>query len=183
MRALGSTVVARKHRGHFGRRWNRSSQRALGIALLSAFLTTCGPPSETVVDSVEPLEDGTEDPIPFLGTWTREFDVGPGNTHIATYVVASDRIHYTLTGDLGNADYVMIRHGFSGTDNRFVGHTKDGKYYVLFAREISDRNVTIYKQKVDGLTAALGLAMPPIDTTENHGWNSYEKSQDASVPE
>ncbi|MDE0628368.1 MAG: hypothetical protein OXH99_18385 [Bryobacterales bacterium] len=183
MRALASTVVAHRHRGHFERRWNRPSRRALGIALLSAILATCGPPSETLVDSVEPIEDDDEDPISFLGTWTREFDVGPGNTHIATYVVASDRIHYTLTGDVGNADYIMIRHAFSGTDNRFVGHSKDGEYYVLFARDISDRNVTIYKQKVDGLTAALELAMPPNDTTENHGWNSYEKSQDASAPE
>lgn len=176
MRALASTVVAHRHQGQFERRWNRPSRRALGIALLSAFLATCGPPSETGVDSVE-------DPIPFLGTWTREFEVGPGNMHVATYVVESDRIHYTLTGNVGNADYVMLRDRFSGTDNRFVGHTKDGELYVLFAREISDRNVTIYKKRVDGLTAALELAVPPADTTENHGWNAYEKRQDASVPE
>ena len=183
MRALASTVVAHRHRGQFERRWIRPSRRTVGIALLSAFLATCGPPSETVVDSVEPPGDGAEDPIPFLGTWTREFEVGPGNIHVATYVVESDRIHYTLTGNVGNADYVMVRDGFSGTDNRFVGHTKDGELYVLFAREISDRNVTIYKKRVDGLTAALELAVPPDDTIENHGWNAYEKRQDASVPE
>ena len=182
MRAFERTVAARKYHRHARPRWNRSSQRVFGVALLLAILTTCGPQGETVVSGVAHPEDSAEDPISFLGTWTHEFDVGPGNPHVATYVVTPDRIHYTLEGSVGTADYVMIRDGFSVSDHRFVGHTNDGEFYVLFAREISDQNVTIYKQKVDGRTAALELAVPPIDTTESHGWNTYEKRQDASVP-
>lgn len=165
------------------RRWNGSSRRALGIALLLAILTTCGPQSEQVATSVEPPEDLADDPIPFLGTWTHEFDVPPGLPHIATYVVTPDHIHYTLTGSVGSADYTMTRDAFSASDNRFVGHTKDGEFYVLFAREVSDRTMTIYKQKVDGVTAALELAVPADDTTESHGWNTYEKHRDTSDPE
>ena len=77
----------------------------------------------------------------------------------------------------------MIRDRFSVTDNRSVGHTKDSEFYVLLAPEISDRNVAISEQNVDGLTAALELAVPPVDTTESHGWNTYKKRQDASVTE
>ncbi len=183
MRAFARSVIACKHCGHSERRWNPSSRLALGIALLLALLAACAPPSETDVSSIEPLGDSAEDPIPFLGTWTHEFKVGPDSPHVATYVVASDRIHYTLTGSVGSADYVMIRDDFSASDNRFVGHTNDGEFYVLFARDISDQNITIYKQKVDGLTVALELPEPPIDTTESHGWNTYRKSQDGSIPE
>lgn len=165
------------------RRWNGSSRRTLGIALLLVLVTTCAPQSEQVATSVEPLGDLADDPIPFLGTWTHEFDVPPGLPHLATYVVTPDRIHYTLAGSVGNADYAMTRDAFSASDNRFVGHTKDGEFYVLFAREVSDRNMTVYKQKVDSVTAAMELAVPPADTTESHGWNTYEKRQDASVPE
>ena len=183
MRAFARAVVVRKHHGNAERRRNRSSRHALGIALLTAFLTACDPQSATVVSGVERPAHSDGGPIPFLGTWTREFDVGPGSPHVATHVIAPDRVHYKLVGNLGNADYVVIRDGFSATDNRFVGHTADGEFYVLFARDVSDQSITIYKQEVDGLTAALELAVPPIGTTESHGWNTYEKRQDPSVPD
>lgn len=183
MRAFARTVIARKHDVDAKRRRNRWCRHAVGIALLSAFLTACDPQSATVANDVERPAYSVEDPIPFLGTWTREFEVGPGSPHVATYVVAPDRVHYKLVGNVGNADYVVIRDGFSASDNRFFGHTTDGEFYVLFARDVSDQSVTIHKQKVDGLTAASELAVPPIDTTESHGWNTYEKRQNASVPD
>jgi hypothetical protein len=113
--------------------------------------------------------------IPFEGVWARQFEAGPGNLHDVKYAVYQDSIRYRLTGPIGNADYVMLRDTFLPEDNRYVGHTPDYQYYLLFAKGISVESVTIYKQKVESMEEGLTTPVPDANTTANHGWSTYNK--------
>lgn len=114
------------------------------------------------------------DSIPFVGTWSRTFSVGTAEQH-ATYTVTDDSIRYTLAGAIGNADYVMQRDAFVADERRFVGHTDDGLYYVVFVRDVSEEAITLYKAEVVSVGEGLGYEEPPEDTQENHGWNVYSR--------
>lgn len=154
----------------------------LGILLLivifglSLMTTGCARQAAEPIATRQLNADGDE--ITFVGTWSRAFEPAPGSPHTATYIIEPDSIRYMLEGDVGNADYVMLRDAFVGNDNRYVGHTDDGLYYVLFVRDADDAGITLYKQEVDSLSDGLNLDIPPKDTTENHGWNRYA-SKDA----
>jgi len=113
--------------------------------------------------------------IPFTGNWGRQFEAGPGNLHNVNYVIYQDSIRYTLSGSVGNANYLMIRDYFSLEDNRYIGHTTSNTYYVIFVKNISDNALTIYKQPVTDVAEGLSVEVPMDNNTDNHGWNTYEK--------
>lgn len=122
---------------------------------------------------VTPPTNGVE--IPFQGKWQRQFEAGPGNPHTVSYLIENDKIRYVLTGVIGNADYTMVRDTFLMENNRFIGHTSDNHYYVLFTKDVSDNHITVYKKEVENVTEGLNEPLPAPDNTENHGWNVFEK--------
>lgn len=126
-------------------------------------------------DDDTPTEQNSRDEITFTGTWERQFEPVPGSTHTADYFIYQDSIRYTLTGNLGNADYVMKRDTFLMENNRFVGHTDENQYYLIFVKNLTDDSLTLYKQEVENIEEGLSIGVPADDTTENHGWNSYQK--------
>ena len=121
------------------------------------------------------LPGSTPVEIDFTGTWSRQFEAGPGKVHTATYFVYQDSIRYTLTGPVGQADYVMIRDAYSAADHRFVGHRPDGQHYLVLVKAISEESITLYKQTVADLEEGLARGVPPDNTNQNHGWNTYQK--------
>lgn len=114
--------------------------------------------------------------IPFVGTWSWQFEAGPGNLHTATYHIYQDSIRYKLVGNVGNADYVLQRDTFLKENNRFVGHTDQDIYYLIFAKNITQDSITLYKQVVTSLSEGLTLDVPANNTTANHGWNVYHRN-------
>lgn len=111
--------------------------------------------------------------IPFTGTWERQFNAGPGNPHTATYKIYQDSIRYTLTGAVGTANYVIHKDNYLTLNNRFVGHTPDNQYYLIFVKEHPGDSITLYKQTVANATEGLNISVPADTTTQNHGWNTY----------
>ena len=116
-----------------------------------------------------------QETILFDGNWTRQFEVGSGNLHTVLYSIYQDSIRYTLTGPIGNANYVMIRDAFKSAENRYVGHTPENKFYVMFAKDVSDQSITIYKQEVSSVDEGLNLPVPSASTSQNYGWNTFNK--------
>lgn len=112
--------------------------------------------------------------ISFTGIWGRQFEPMPGNLHTADYKIYQDSIRYTLTGALGQADYVMLKDTFLLENNRFIGHT-DTKHYLLFATHVNNDSITLYKQEVNSVEHGLSIDLPAEDDTNNHGWNTYYK--------
>lgn len=113
--------------------------------------------------------------IPFTGNWSRQFEAGPGNLHAAVYYVYNDSIRYTLTGPVGQADYVIHRDTFLLDSNQFIGHTPDSTFYLIYVKNVSNDSITLYKQTVTDVTEGLGIAIPPDGTGQNYGWNTYHK--------
>lgn len=113
--------------------------------------------------------------ISFTGNWTRQFEAGSGNLHTVLYAIHQDSMRYTLSGPVGNADYVMLRDTFILEDNRFIGHTPEGQHYLIFVKNISSDSITIYKQEIANVDEGLSIAVPDDNTTANHGWNIYYK--------
>lgn len=137
------------------------------ISLL--FILSCDKESDPILPPYEPIA------IPFEGTWTRQFEAGPGNLHDVQYSIYQDSIRYQLSGPIGNADYVLHRDSFSLENNRFIGHTTDDQYYLLFAKNVTTDSITVYKQTVETLEEGLILPVPSASTTANHGWNIFKK--------
>lgn len=137
----------------------------VSIVLASLIFTACSNDDDSTTN--EKAE------IPFTGTWERQFEAGPGNQQTASYFVYQDSIRYTLVGAVGNADYLMERDTFLIDNNRFIGHTDDAKYYLIFVKNENSDSITLYKQEVESITEGLSTEVPDDDTTEGHGWNTY----------
>lgn len=127
-------------------------------------------------DIIEPIPQPTiKTTIPFTGTWERQFEAGPGNLHTANYFIYQDSIRYTLAGSIGNADYLMQRDTFLLENHRFIGHTNSNQYYLMFAKNLTNDSITIYKQEINSLNEGLNINIPSDTTTQNHGWGTYHK--------
>ncbi|MEX0275602.1 MAG: HmuY family protein [Flavobacteriaceae bacterium] len=133
--------------------------------------------SLTIFTSCDTDDDSPQgvDSITFTGTFSRQFEV-QGAPQRATYIIAEDKVSYTLTGGVGQADYELDKLYFSKGDNRWIGHRKSNDtYYVMFFKDISDTKISLYKKEVASLDAGKSEPVPAADNTENHGWNNYEK--------
>ncbi|MCV6628863.1 MAG: HmuY family protein [Flavobacteriaceae bacterium] len=125
--------------------------------------------------------DSDDDPVTggdilsFEGTFSREFSVG-NSPQRATYTIAQDKISYALDGGFASTTYDIKKEYFSKSDNRWVGFRESNDtYYVLFFKDISETEFSLYKKKVASLEAGKTEPVPAADNTENYGWNVYKK--------
>lgn len=112
---------------------------------------------------------------PFYGKWSRDFTIMMGFKHKARYQISTNRIHYKLNGSLGNAEYTIMRDRFLAKNNRFVGHTKEGTYFVIFFKITAEKDLMLYKREVHNLAEGLKAKVPSASDSENRGWNTYKK--------
>lgn len=111
----------------------------------------------------------------FVGTWSRKYDI-LGSEFTAKYEIDTNQIHYTNKGSgPGNADYIIKFDSYEKNEKRWIGHTDKNQYYLLFFKDITEENITIYKQKVKDPNDAQTIAIPAADDDENYGWNTYIK--------
>ncbi len=116
-----------------------------------------------------------EDPITFVGTYGREF--GTQDTlRTVNYTIKQDLINYNLYGGSVKVDYDTQKKFYSNKEMRWVGHREDNNtYYVIFFKNITDDEITLYKKKVESVEAGKSEPVPAPDDEENHGWNTYKK--------
>lgn len=146
----------------------------LALTVLCACNKTPTKAAGKAAPEVPTVRAGT-DPLPFVGRWTRTFKAGADAEQKATYNISPTQIHYSLTGPLTSADYVVHKDWYSKDQGRIVGHGDDGTHYVILIRDISDSKLTLYKQPVDDIAAGKRLPIPAVNTQEHHGWNTYQK--------
>ncbi len=143
------------------------------MSTLIVTLLSCKKEEEPEVN--EPVNEIEKVEIPFQGKWKRTFEAGPGNIQTVLYSVYQDSIRYTLTGPVANSNYNMIRDTFLLDDNRYVGHTIDNVYYLIFAKDITSDSIRLYKEIIPNFSAGMSTAVPHDSTTQNHGWAVYYK--------
>ncbi len=115
------------------------------------------------------------DTISFEGSFSRQFEVA-GATQIATYSIAQDKLNYDLAGGFASTNYDIAKEYYSSSDNRWIGYRESNDtYYVIFFKNVSDTEITLYKKEVASLEAGKTEAFPAVDDTENYGWNTYKK--------
>jgi hypothetical protein len=116
------------------------------------------------------------DTITFEGSFSRNFNV-QGTTQRATYTISQDKINYDLAGGFAQTNYDTSKEYFSKDDNRWVGHrASNNSYYVIFFKNISENEITLYKKEVASLEEGKSEPVPAANNTENHGWNTYTKN-------
>lgn len=115
------------------------------------------------------------DEIPFTGVWQRQFEPIPSSLHTAKYFIYQDSIRYTLTGNLGQANYVMKRDTFLLENKRFIGHTNANQHYLIFVKYVNNDSIALYKQEVANVAEGMTIEVPDDTTIANHGWNTYYK--------
>ena len=116
------------------------------------------------------------DTIAFEGSFSREFDV-QGATQRATYSITQDKINYDLAGGFAQTQYDTAKQYYSSGDNRWIGYRESNTtYYVIFFKNVSETEITLYKKEVASLEAGKTTPVPAADNTENYGWNVYKKN-------
>lgn len=144
--------------------------KKLNIILFSAilFLSYCTKPQDTPNNS---NNNTFED---YIGTWSRSFEV-TNTTQTATYIMSKNSIEYKLSGGIFSTNYTIQKDSYNTAKRQWVGHTAEGKYYVLFFKEVKDNKLTLYKKPVATKAEGESSATPTDTDTDNHGWNTYDK--------
>lgn len=95
-----------------------------------------------------------------------------------------DSIGYAMNGPAYTTDYVMMLEDYTDKngERRWIGTgrggsiSKDGVWFVLFFKDITDQSVSVYKRECkDGRSEAETYPYPSEHATEDHGWNKYIK--------
>lgn len=143
--------------------------KQINLLILVAFL------SFTAI-SCDSEDDDYTDTLTTEGSFSRDFEVA-GYQQRATYTVTDETISYELTGGMGQANYNIEKEHYVSSDNRWVGYRESNfTYYVLFFKDVSDTEFTLYKKEVESLDAGKSEPIPAADDTENYGWNTYYKN-------
>jgi len=112
--------------------------------------------------------------IPFLGNWTRSFELGKDSIQHASYRIFKDSIEYEMFGTMA-VKYVIKKDTFIAKDNRWIGKMHDN-VYVIFIKNNNEKTITLLKKQVKDKNEALYMQMPS-DTARSHftSWNIYKK--------
>ncbi|MFV0565926.1 MAG: HmuY family protein [Flavobacteriaceae bacterium] len=137
------------------------------LALLALFIgfTSCS-------DNDDDNTSGN-DTISFEGSFSRDFEVET-TTQRATYTIAQDKITYDLAGGFAQTSYDITKSYYESADNRWIGYRASNEtYYVIFFKNTSDTEITLYKKEIESVEAGIAEPVPAADDAENHGWNTY----------
>lgn len=111
--------------------------------------------------------------IPFLGTWERSFSMGEATANI-TYTITEENINYGVKGPM-DMSYTIKKDTFIANDNKWIG-TSEGDQYVIFTKNITNKEITLLKLKAKNKQEALQMPFPSDSTRSKFSsWNSYQK--------
>jgi len=111
---------------------------------------------------------------PYLGTWTRSFEMGPEVKAQVTYTFKDDEINYEMNGPM-KLNYTIVKDTFLIKDKRFIG-VKDSEMYVVFIKDDTKESLTILKMKVESKEKALNMPFPSAEARSKFSsWNTYKR--------
>ncbi|MEM1126561.1 MAG: hypothetical protein AAGI71_07915 [Bacteroidota bacterium] len=141
-------------------------------ALLILVLAAC-----SGSDPVSALEPRT-DPFPLRGTYSWTFDIPSYGTQVSTNIFSADQVEYDMAGPAYATHYVIHLESYDTSEGRWIGHTGNEIYYVMFFEALTDTSVSIYKHKCGSRDEAYTFKRPGPDETADHGWNTYLKMEE-----
>ena len=144
----------------------------LFIALILLLATSCKNDKKEKTTDQQTIKITNK--IPFLGNWTRSFDMGNNINATVNYNIYQDSIQYEMLGPM-NTKYTLVKDTFYPKDNRWIG--KRGEIpYVIFVKNSSKDAITLLKMKVESKSKALSMPFPS-DTARSKfsSWNTFKK--------
>lgn len=159
-----------------------TNQLLIALGLLTFTLTACKKEEAAPTGSGTPTAAAK---IPFSGTYTWAFSIPGMGDQVSTHSFWADSIHYSMVGSAYTTDYAQLHVEYHAADQRSItvgrggSIPKDGVYFVMFFKNVTDSTLTIYKRECGEGTAALHeartMAVPSASTTADHGWNVYRR--------
>ncbi len=160
---------------------NIFSKTILGIAFLGSFaIAGCEKKGTDNDDDKGTIPVAV---LPLNGTYAWNFNIPGLGDQVSKMTFFNDSIVYDMAGPAYTTNYTMIKESYTATNDqmRWIGVgkggsiNKDGVYFVLFFKDISDNAVSIYKRECENKAEAESFAYPAADATADHGWNVYNK--------
>ncbi|MCF6280464.1 MAG: hypothetical protein L3J14_08975 [Flavobacteriaceae bacterium] len=120
------------------------------------------------------MTDKQSKEVSIEGVWVRSFEMGSGVSANVTYTIGEGSIHYDMKGPR-HVQYTIKKDTVIAKDNKWIGNV-DGKQYVIFTKNVSEKEMTLLKIKVKDKKDALEKAFPS-DTARSKfsSWNVYLK--------
>ncbi|MFT3884052.1 MAG: hypothetical protein QM724_01090 [Flavobacteriales bacterium] len=153
----------------------------LSIGLVALTITACK--KENEAPATTPAAGAAK--IPFSGTYTWAFTIPGMGDQLSTHTFWPDSIHYSMAGSAYTTDYAQLHVSYDAAEQRSItvgrggSIPKDGVYFVMFFKDITDSTLMIYKHEcgegASGLTEARTFGVPPANTSADHGWNLYRR--------
>ncbi len=144
------------------------------ILILIAFTLLLFNCKENKVNKPVEVNDSKSTVNPFLGSWSRSFEMGSGMSAKVDYIVSADSIQYVMNGPMV-MKYTIKRDTLIANENKWIG-TKGNEVYVIFTKNKSNDSITLLKMKVDSKLKAIEMKFPS-DTARSKfsSWNTYYK--------
>ncbi|MEM1268683.1 MAG: hypothetical protein AAF752_16815 [Bacteroidota bacterium] len=134
-------------------------------------MTSCS--AQDPAENTAPVQD----PFELRGTYAWTFDIPNYGTQVSKNVFGAELVEYSMDGPAYTTRYDIHLESFDAAEGRWVGHTGNGVYYVMFFKDVTDESVTIYKHKCVDQDEAYAFAFPGPDATADHGWNVYVRQE------
>lgn len=121
--------------------------------------------------------------LPLNGTFAWEFSIPGMGNQVSKMTFSEDVVTYSMEGPAYTTNYVMTKVSYTELNGqrRWIGIgkggsiNKDGVYFVMFFKDITENTVTIYKRECSGKAEAETFSYPAADAITDHGWNVYHK--------
>lgn len=162
-------------------------KKAIGV-LLIIFMISCQEnvkrPSTVIQSRKDPSSEvekivneknSSDKESTIKGIWKRELEMLPGKTAKVSYHIENEKVTYSLDGPFAHVTYSIEKDTLLLEQNRFIGHTPTGKYYVLEFKVQSSSSISIIKQEVNDLKSGLDLVISDKVANSQFGWNLYTK--------
>jgi len=156
------------------------STTLLTISVIISFLSSsCKSDDNSKTEEI----NKNEVKLPIFGKYKWSFNITPEISQISTHEFHNEKIVYTMVGGAYNNAYDMIPENYDLSEGRLVavgkggsqGYDKEGVYFVMFLKDITENSVLIYKKECTSKEQAYSFPLPNISDTNNHGWNTYKK--------
>jgi len=159
----------------------RRATALVTILVIISFLSFC----KSDDNNKPEVPQKNEVTLPILGKYKWSFNITPEISQVSTHDFSNEKIRYTMEGGAYNNAYDMIPESYDQSEGRLVtigqggseGYNKNGIYFVMFFKDITENSVLIYKKECTDKQQAYNFPLPDILDPNDHGWNTYEKEE------
>ncbi|MBX2926179.1 MAG: hypothetical protein KF746_28565 [Chitinophagaceae bacterium] len=117
--------------------------------------------------------------LPVNGKYRWEFEVPGAGKQTLVFSFTGSAINVDMTGKSLTRNYDLSVLSYDDKANKIIAEgtsgEKKGVLAVIFFKEIRERSALIFKKEFQARAEAESFDVPPAESTESHGWNTFDK--------